>query len=216
MDKYDIVLDLIEQPAKYTPERIAEILNDPETGEIYNLLCKTDSTFVSNDAEVNVDEEWQTFVRIHNKSKFRFLRSGNRAASVAVIAFTSLAVVAIGITVAVKTFEPKQQPIEVATGLSVESAVNKAQQLSSDSTEVMEVALISESPRIFEDTALEDILSYVAEVHGAIVEYEKPETAQLHLYYKFDPSISLKETVDQLNTFEQINIRINGKKIIVD
>lgn len=40
MDKYDIVLDLIEHPAEYTPEKIEEMLSDPETREIYNLLCK--------------------------------------------------------------------------------------------------------------------------------------------------------------------------------
>lgn len=104
MDKYDIVLDLIEHPAKYTPERIAEILSDPEAREIYNLLCKADSTLESTDAEVDVDAEWQKFSQCHKKPKFQFLWSGSRAASIAAIAFTSLAAVAIGITVALKTF----------------------------------------------------------------------------------------------------------------
>lgn len=63
---------------------------------------------------------------------------------------------------------------------------------------------------------LEEILSHVAEVHHVTVEYKRPETAQLHLYYKFNPTSPLQETVGQLNTFEQININISGKKIIVD
>jgi len=216
MDKYDIVLDLIEHPAKYAPERIAEILSDPETREIYNLLCKTDSTLVSTEAKVDVDAEWQTFSQAHKKPKLRFLWSGSRAASIAAIAFTSFAAVAIGITVAVKTFDSKPQLIEVVAEASVASPVSKAETIGKDSTVIAEEVAVSNTPVLFENVSLEEILSRVAETHGVNVEYRKPETAQLHLYYKFDPTVTLKETIEQLNTFEQISIRISGKKIIVD
>lgn len=216
MDKYDIVLDLIEHPAKYTPERIAKILSDPEAREIYNLLCKTDSTLASTDAEMDVIAEWQKFSQRHKKPKFQFLWSGSRAASIAAIVFTSLAAVAIGITVAVKTFEPKPQPIEVVAESSVESPATVSETIGKDSTVVIKEVTALNTPIVFEDASLEEILSRVAEVHGVTIEYKGPETAQLHLYYKFDPTIPLKETVEQLNTFEQINIRISGKKIIVD
>lgn len=216
MDKYDIVLDLIEHPAEYSPERIAEILSDPETREIYNLICKTGSSLVSQDAEVDVDGEWQIFSKTHKKPKFRFLWSGSRAASITAIAFTSLAVAAIGITVAVKTFDPQPQPIETPAETSVTNPVSVTETVEKDSNVVTEPVAVTNTPILFEDASLEEILSHVAEVHGVSVEYKKPETAQLHLYYKFDPTIPLKETVEQLNSFEQINIRISGKKIIVD
>lgn len=216
MDKYDIVLDLIEHPYKYTPERIEEILSDPETKEIYNMLCKTGSTFASNDAKVDVDAEWQAFCTTHKKSKFRFPWGGCRAASIATISFATLAAVAFGITIAVKTFEPTTQPIEVATESNTAKEISTPQSINKDSTEVAEENALPNNPILFVDASLEEILSQVAEIHGVIVEYNKPETAQLHLYYKFDPTIPLKETVEQLNSFEQINIRINGKKIIVD
>ena len=216
MDKYDIVLDLIEHPVKYAPEKIAEILSDPEAREIYNLLCKADSTLASADAEVDVDAEWQKFSQCHKKPKFQFLWNGSRAASIAAVAFTSLAAVAIGITFAVKTFETKPQPIEVTAESSVERPATMSEPICKDSTIVTEVVAILNTPIVFEDTSLEEILSRVAEVHGATVEYKRPETAQLHLYYKFDPTIPLKETIEQLNTFEQINISISGKKITVD
>lgn len=216
MDKYDIVLDLVEHPVKYTPEKIAEILSDPEAREIYNLLCKADSTLASTDAEADVDAEWLKFSQCHKKTKFQFLWSGSRAASIAAIAFTSLAAVAIGITVAVKTFDPKPQPIEVTAESSVESPATISESISKDSTVVTAEVKVLNTPVVFEDTSLEEILRRVAEVHGATIEYKRPETAQLHLYYKFDPAIPLKETIEQLNTFEQINIRISGKKITVD
>ncbi len=217
MDKYDIVLDLIEHPAEYSPERIAEILSDPENREIYNLICKAGSTFASQDATVDVNDEWQIFSKNHKKPKFRFLWSGSRAASITAIAFTSLAVAAIGITVAVKTFDPQPQPLETKSETtSVTNSAYVSETVEKDSTAVAEEVVLPNAPVLFEDATLEEILNRVAEVHGVSVEYKKPEVATLHLYYKFDPAIPLKETVEQLNSFEQINIRINGKKIIVD
>ncbi len=216
MDKYDIVLDLIEHPNKYTPEGIEEILADPENREIYNLLCKTGSTFASNDAMVDVDAEWRAFCTTTKQSKPRFPWTSSRAASIAAITFTSLAAVAFGITVAVKSYETKSQPIEVATESNTAMEISTPQSVNKDSTEVAESIALPNNPILFVDASLEEILSQVAEAHGVIVVYKKPETAQLHLYYKFDTTIPLNETVEQLNSFEQINIRINGKKIIVD
>ncbi len=217
MDKYDIVFDLIEQPTEYTPERIAEILSDPEARGIYNLISKTGSTFASQDTEVDVNNEWQRFSKNHKKPKFRFLWSGSRAASITAIAFTSLAVAAIGITVAVKTFDPQPQLLETKSETtSVTNSAYVSKTVEKDSTAVVEEAVLPKAPVLFKDVSLEEILNRVAEVHCVSVEYRKPEVAMLHLYYKFDPSIPLKETVEQLSSFEQINIRINGKKIIVD
>lgn len=48
------------------------------------------------------------------------------------------------------------------------------------------------------------------------VSYRTSEAAGLHLYYKLDPTLPLSEIVEQLNTFEQLNIRLDGETIIVD
>ena len=55
MDKYELVLDIVEHPEKYTSEQLAEIMSDPETREIYNLLCKTDSAIEANE-EVDIPD----------------------------------------------------------------------------------------------------------------------------------------------------------------
>lgn len=216
MDKYDTVLDLIEHPASYTPEKIKELLSDPETMEIYNLLCDTASACASADDKVDVNAEWQAFSKGRITPRFRVPLLGNRAASIAVIAFTSLAAVAIGLTVAVMTFVPRQQPSEAAPHQSEAHYAPADESGSRDTTEVAEAVKVSDGPVLFEDAALDDILRRVAEVHGVTVDYSRPETAQLRMYYRFDPSLSLKETVEQLNTFEQIDIRISGKSLIVD
>ena len=56
----------------------------------------------------------------------------------------------------------------------------------------------------------------VAAIYGVIVRFNHRESATLHLYYKFDPALSLDEVVAQLNTFEQINIRRDSDTIIIN
>ena len=178
------------------------------------LHCE--SALAAADDNVDVDAEWQTFTRRHNKTKSRFHWSLSRAASIAAIAFTSLAAVAIGITVAVRSFTPEPQEREITTETSVADAGANYQSVSKDSEAVVEATAVPGSPVLFEDAPLEEILNLVAEIHGVTVEYRTAETAQLHLYYKFDPNLPLRETIEQLNTFGQIDIRITGKKILVD
>ena len=90
MDKYELVLDIVEHPEKYTSGQLAEIMSDSETREIYNLLCKADAAIEANE-EVDVDAEWENFSEKHavrpRRSKFWF---GSRAASIAAIIGTSI------------------------------------------------------------------------------------------------------------------------------
>lgn len=64
MDKYDLVLDIIEHPENYTSEQLAELLGEPEMREMYNLLCKTDSAIEAS-RDIDVDVEWEGFAQKH-------------------------------------------------------------------------------------------------------------------------------------------------------
>ena len=212
MDKYELVLDIVEHPEKYTSEQLAEIMSDPETREIYNLLCKTNSAIEANE-EVDVDAEWENFSEKHavrpRRSKFWF---GNRAASIAAIVGTSIVAVAAGIAVTMTVIDHKPEPI--AENVVVDTSVIA---VSTDTlTTKNDSVLVSLTPIMFENKPLEKIMKEVADSYGVEVKFNNKEAALLHLYYKFDPSLPLTEVVEQLNTFEQINIKQNGKILIID
>ena len=59
MDKYRLVFDVIEHPEKYPPEKVEELLSDPEVAEIYRLLCLTTSSveYRADVKEIDVEEE---------------------------------------------------------------------------------------------------------------------------------------------------------------
>ena len=212
MDKYDLVLDIIEHPEKYTSGQLAEIMSDSETREIYNLLCKADAAIEANE-EVDVDAEWENFSEKHavrpRRSKFWF---GSRAASIAAIIGTSIVAVAAGIAVSVATVDNKPKPS--AENIAVAQSVTT---VSADTlTAHSDTALVNLIPIMFENEPLEKIMEEVAVVYGVEIAFNNKEAALLHLYYKFDPSLPLTEVVEQLNTFEQIKIKQNGNILTID
>lgn len=209
MDKYDLVLDIIAHPEKYSSEQLAEIMSEPETREIYNLLCKTESA-IKGSEEPDVNTEWKKFSRsqlVHPHRVFSW--PGSRAASIAAIVGTSIAAVAAGIAVTVSVIDYKSEPIAENTAIAP-SVVS----VSSDT--IITECNVSLSPVIFEDEPLEKIMNEVAKAYRVEVKFNEVSVASLHLYYKFDPSLTLNEVIEQLNTFEQINIRRNGNTLTID
>ena len=212
MDKFELVLDIIEHPEKYSPEQLAEIMSEPETREIYNLLCKTESSAKANNTP-DIDAEWAKFSEKHDVSPRRsFLWLGNRAASIAAIIGTSIVAVAAGIAVTVAVTDHKSGPIaeEAKATASVGSATPDTLTVRNDTVN------IRLTPVMFENEPLENIMKEIAEVYGAEVKFNNKDVASLHLYYKLDPSLPLDEVVEQLNTFEQINISQKGNILNID
>ncbi len=212
MDKYDLVLDIIEHPEKYTSEQLAEIMSEPETRKIYNLLCKTESA-IKDSKKPDVSTEWEKFSSsklVHHRRVFSWLDS--RAASIAAIVGTSIAAVAAGIAVTVSVMDYKSEPI--AEDLAVAPSVIA---VSTDTiTTKYDTVNVSSTPVMFENVPLEKIMKEVAKAYGIEVKFNSVNAASLHLYYKFDPSLTLNEVIEQLNTFEQINIRRNGNTLTIN
>lgn len=212
MDKYDLVLDIIEHPEKYSSEQLTEMMSDPEIREIYNLLCKTDSSIKSNN-EPDINTEWDNFSKKYGVRPYRrFSWFGSRAASIAAIVGTSIVAVAAGIAVTVSVTDNKPEPLaeEITVIPSVESVATDTLTTRNDTVTV------SLNPIMFENESLEKIMNEVAEAYGVEVKFNNEEAASLHLYYKLDPSLPLNAVVEQLNTFEQINIRQNGNVLNID
>ena len=212
MDKYDLVLDMIEHPENYTSEQLAELLAEPETREIYNLLCKTDSAIEASRG-IDVDAEWECFAQKRGRRpRHAYLCRGSRAASIAAIVGSSVVAVAAGIAVTVAVVTHKLEPVaKEATIVSTAMPATTEDIITPADT----VRSLSE-PMMFENEPLEAIIKEVAAAYGVEVKFNNREVASLHLYYKLDTSLPLKEVVEQLNTFEQINIKQDGNILNID
>ncbi|MDE6301128.1 MAG: DUF4974 domain-containing protein [Muribaculaceae bacterium] len=213
MDKYELVLDIIEHSGKYSAEQLSDILSDPEKREIYNLLCKVD-TALKDCPEIDVDAEWRTFSHTYTVRSHRHFRLfGSRAAAIAAIICTSIIAMIAGIAVTGSLIDHRSAPDNPATTGVIDSRMTVP--VETIALEVDEMNA-EQNPIIFENETLGVIMAHVGEVYGIDVKFNDDEASSLHLYYRFDPSLSLDEVVAQLNTFNCINISRNGKTLFID
>lgn len=211
-DPYGLVLDIINDPDKYSAEQLQELLSDPETREIYELLSLT-RTATKSPSEIDVNAEWKAFREEHSPAWWRYLMPGRRAASIIAIAMSSLVALAVCIVVSVNLHDRKPQNVSDAANpaLSETVEINDI----TDAIEADSVPAITE-PMIFEDEPLESIMNAVAAVYDVEVVFSNDAAAGLHLYYKLDPAQPLDKVIEQLNTFERINISQKGSTLTVD
>lgn len=214
MDKYELLLDVIEHPENYPAEKIKDMLSDPETREIYNLLCKTKSA-LNPDTPADADAEWTEFRRRHNPTlRQRYLGwFGSRAASIAVITGTAVMAIAAGITITISVRDAKY------TSATKEIKVNTLSHLaaaSSDSIAAEPDTIKRDlTPVMFENESLGVIMNRVATIYSVEIRFNNMHASSLHLYYRLDPALPLDEIVSQLNTFEQINIKRNDNILTI-
>ena len=209
MDKYEIVLDMIEHPDKYSLQELDTILSDPETRDIYQILCKADSALEAN-KEIDVDAEWAEFSK-RKKFRRRFMMRGSRAASIIAIIGTSIVAMAVGIAVTVSVTDHKTETPSPEKAVVISSAPASESSDTTANSEATNIPFTEDSQILFEDVPFSTIMDAVVEVR-----FNNEEVASLHLYYKLDPTLQLEEVVDQLNTFESINITQDHNTLIID
>lgn len=214
MDKYEIVLDMIEHPDKYSLQELDTILSDPETRDIYQILCKADSALEAN-KEIDVDAEWAEFSK-RKKFRRRFMMRGSRAASIIAIVGTSIVAMAVGIAVTVSVTDHKTETPSPEKAVVISSAPASESSDTTVNSEATNIPFIEDSQILFEDVPFSTIMDAVADAYGVEVRFNNEEVASLHLYYKLDPTLQLEEVVDQLNTFESINITQDHDTLIID
>lgn len=225
MDKYDLVLDIIGHPENFSQEQLKELLDDKETREIYNLLCKTGSAVNHECDSPDADAEWEAFKTQRLKgdgnesakpARLRVLTSwlSSRAASTAIVvglSITSIAAIGIGI----KMMADHRQTTATATVSSTKTATTAAAGGDTIRTATKQKTAPAE-PIVFENATLETILTATGEYYGVSVRYANNEAKTLRLYFRLDASLPLAEIIGQLNTFDRINITLKDNTLTVN
>ena len=217
MDKTDRLLDALNNPEKYSSAEIEEMLQDPETKEILDLLDKTKSSLQSIPLP-DIEKEWNKFkVGSHYNKKAPVLRLS---------AFFSRKVAA-SITIAILSITA----VAAIVGISVSSMNNKESQLTekevASTTEVIpnqedSIKTPSDSPIhsfetvIFDNEPLEVIMKQIGDFYGYQIDFKNYNAKSLRLYYRWNQASSIQEIVESLNNFEQIHLTIEGNTIKID
>lgn len=218
-DKTDLLLEVIENPGNFSDEQLEEILRDPETRELYRLLSKTGDA-LADSAIPDIDREWERLkaadapARKRNASAFRdFL--GRRRAAVAVTAIIALGAVAAGIGVGVRYASHRGAASRSMNVNDFSKAEKLVPKLASDTIIQLSSKDAKPDTVLFKNENLDVIIKEVGRYYGAEPRFDNPASKELRLYFKWDQSRPLSEIVEQLNGFEQINITLSDKSLII-
>ncbi|MDE6795087.1 MAG: DUF4974 domain-containing protein [Muribaculaceae bacterium] len=214
MDKTERYLDALEHPDRYSDEELAGMMADPDNQEIIEMLEKTKSA-LQNIPTPDVEAEWQRFAGSHGvkgkrTNRLLVLFSRHAAASIIVI-FLSVAALTAAVGIGVTMLSSSKPSDE-----SIATPFQKAQQtehidISPDESE--QTPSMAETV-IFDNQPLDSILTEMTSFYSYKLNFSNENVKTLRLYFKWNQALPLNGVIEELNNFEQINIRIDDHNIL--
>lgn len=194
MDKTERIIDMTEYPERYSEDELRQLLVDDDEGrKIYKTI-----------SELNVAFTMEARKHDGNTSSISFWKK-TAAVFIGICLLSGIAYAAVSTGLFSTRHEEKSADVADAdTVVSTQIRRNEP------------VAEWVETVKAYEDVMLEKILADIAVTYGTTVVYKSDKAKVLRLYFKFDASRGLEKTVSELNSFNNINITIQGKNLIVE
>lgn len=226
--KWDMLLDLLEHPEKYSETQKDELLGDEEVNELYQLQVETRQSldFAKSKEKMkmpSIDAEWEklkdeTKQNAETKQTAKQLPLWSpmrKVAAVAAVLFVS------GITfAAIHLVTRSHQPSDNSNTELVASQKDSIQQVSapqkSNIEEKTDSASLAQLPLVYENAELQNILTPIAGHFHLQVTYQNESARHIRLFLQLEKNMSLDDIIELLNHFEKVNIRYEGQTLIVE
>lgn len=244
--KWDMLLDLLEHPEKYSETQKDELLGDEEVNELYQQLVGTRQSldFAKSKEEMkmpSIDAEWEK-LKDEMKLKEEKQQKGEKQqkeemsqnaetqqtaklfplwSPMRKVAAVAAVLVVSGITfAAIHLVTRSHQPSDKNNTELVASRKDSIQQVSapqkSNIEEKADSASLAQLPLVYENAELQNILTPIAGHFHLQVTYQNESARHIRLFLQLEENMSLDDIIELLNHFEKVNIRHEGQTLIVE
>ena len=211
MNKTDLLLQMMEQPQRYTVDEWQEILADDECRELYMLMSKTQSVVDAARADEAVtdemiDAEWQRLAHPHFAPLTSHLSPLFKIAAmfVGILMLSGIAFAAIHI-ISNNGTSKEQDTVVVASS-----------QHSPVTTHLSETDTIATpQPKLYDNVQLGDMFDDLSNYYQIKVEYRNDATRQIRLFYQWRPDYTIERVVEMLNNFEWLQLELKNDTLFV-
>jgi hypothetical protein len=206
MNKTNLLLQMMEQPHRYTAEEWQEILSDEECRELYSLMSKTQSAISAARADEVVtddmiDAEWQQLSTVQPYYSLYKIA----AMLVGILMLSGVAYAAIHILSHIR--EDLQSPTHNTQMLdSYHPAL---------STDTTKYDTIPHEPKLYDDVPLGDIFNDLSNYYQVKVVFQNEDASRLRLFYQWKPEYTLEKVVEMLNNFNWIQIQAENDTLFI-
>lgn len=237
--KWDMLLDLLEHPEKYSETLKDELLGDEEVNELYQQLVETRQSldFAKSKEEMkmpSIDAEWEKLkdeMKLKEKQQKEEMSQDAETQQTAKsfplwspmrkVAAVAAVLVVSGITfAAIHLVTRSHQPSDKNNTELVSSRKDSIQQVSapqkSNIEEKADSASLAQFPLVYENAELQNILTPIAGHFHLQVTYQNESARHIRLFLQLEKNMSLDDIIELLNHFEKVNIRHEGQTLIVE
>lgn len=232
--KWDMLLDLLEHPEKYSETQKDELLGDEEVNELYQQLVETRQSldFAKSKEGMkmpSIDAEWEKLkeekqqkeemnqnAETQQTAKLFSLWSPMRkvAAVAAVLVVSGITFAAIHLVTRSHQTSDKHNTELVASRKDSIQQVSAPQK--SNIEEKTDSASLAQLPLVYENAELQNILTPIAEHFHLQVTYQNESARHIRLFLQLEKNMSLDDIIELMNHFEKVNIRHEGQTLIVE
>lgn len=232
--KWDILLNLLEHPEKYSETQKDELLGDEEVNELYQQLIETRQSldFAMSKKKMkmpSIDAEWEKLkeekqqkeemnqnAETQQTAKLFPLWSPMRkvAAVAAVLVVSGITFAAIHLVTRSHQASDKHNTELVASQKDSIQQVSAPQK--SNIEEKTDSASLAQLPLVYENAELQNILTPIAGHFHLQVTYQNESARHIRLFLQLEKNMSLDDIIELLNHFEKVNIRHEGQTLIVE
>ena len=232
--KWDMLLNLLEHPEKYSETQKDELLGDKEVNELYQQLIETRQSldFAKSKEEMkmpSIDAEWEK-LKEEKQQKEEMSQNAETQQTAKLfslwspmrkVAAVAAVLVVSGITfAAIHLVTRSHQPSDNSNTELVASQKDSIQQVSapqkSNIEEKTDSASLAQLPLVYENAELQNILTPIAGHFHLQVTYQNESARHIRLFLQLEKNMSLDAIIELLNHFEKVNIRHEGQTLIVE
>ena len=232
--KWDMLLNLLEHPEKYSETQKDELLGDKEVNELYQQLIETRQSldFAKSKEKMkmpSIDAEWEK-LKEEKQQKEEMSQNAETQQTAKLFPLWSpmrkVAAVAAVLVVSGITFAA----IHLVTRSHQASDKNKTELVSSRKDSIQQVsapqksnieektdsASLAQFPLVYENAELQNILTPIAEHFHLQITYQNESARHIRLFLQLEKNMSLDDIIKLMNHFEKVNIRHDGQTLIVE
>lgn len=232
--KWDMLLNLLEHPEKYSETQKDELLGDKEVNELYQQLIETRQSldFAMSKEKMkmpSIDAEWEK-LKEEKQQKEEMSQNAETQQTAKLfslwspmrkVAAVAAVLVVSGITfAAIHLVTRSHQPSDNSNTELVASQKDSIQQVSapqkSNIEEKTDSASFAQLPLVYENAELQNILTPIAGHFHLQVTYQNESARHIRLFLQLEKNMSLDAIIELLNHFEKVNIRHEGQTLIVE
>ena len=204
MDKTERIIDMTEHPERYSEDELRKMLIDDDEGSrIYRTI-----------ADLNVALSFEETSKSDNKKTGMGLSAHwNKPGFINKTAAVIVAICLIsGITYAAVALIHHPSTPEKTETVAPAPSQSPSSPVPDKSASSVRVPIV----KTYEDASLATIVSDIAATFDKQQAYRSDKAKTLRLYFRLDTRRGIEKNIEELNTFENINIEIKGDTIVVD